>query len=104
MERIELSKKQRTILKAIARGKYPNVCSKEDIKDIIVLRELGLVHGTNVMTGDIVAVRLTDSGTAYMQQNPKLKNPSIWQDKKYIINTAISLIALIISIISITKK
>lgn len=104
MERIELSKKQRTIYKAIACGEYPNVCNKEDIEDIIVLREMGFVHGTNVMSGDIVAMRLTDSGRAYLHQNPKLKNPSVWQDKKYIINTVISLLALGISIIALIKK
>lgn len=104
MERIELSKKQRAIYNAIAREEYPNVCNKEDIEDIIVLREKGLVRGINVISGDIVAVRLTDQGRAYLHQNPKLKNPSVWQDKKYIINTAISLVALVVSIIALIKK
>lgn len=104
MERIELSKRQKALYKAIAREEYPNVCNKEDIEDIIVLREMGFVHGTNVMSGDIVAVRLSEQGRAYLHQNPKLKNPSVWQDKKYIINTAISLVALVVSIIALIKK
>lgn len=104
MERIELSKRQKALYKAIAREEYPNECNKEDIEDIIVLREMGFVHGTNVKSGDIVAVRLTEQGRAYLRQNPKLKNPSVWQDKKYIINTAISLVALVVSIIALMKK
>ena len=56
------------------------------------------------MGGDIVAVQLTDSGIAYLHQNPKHKNPSIWQDKKYIINIAIPLFALVISTIALIKK
>ena len=38
-----------------------------------------------------------------MYDNPKLNNPSIWDDKKYIITTVISVVALIISIIALLK-
>ena len=37
----------------------------------------------------------------FLDRNPKLKNPSIWEDTKYWITTAFALVASIISIISI---
>lgn len=103
MERITLSKKQKKLLTEIAEGIY-NSCSDDDRADIYVLMELDLVHGTKVIGGNVIAIRLTDHGLAYMRLNPKLKNPTIWQDKKYIINTVISLIAMIVSIIALVKK
>lgn len=103
MDRIELSKKQRKLLREIADGRYPNCCHSEDNEDILVLKGENLIQGTEVSDGSFIALSITDFGRAYLRRNPRLKNPSIWQDKKYVINTTISIAALIISIIALLK-
>ena len=51
----------------------------------------------------LICPELTDRGKAYIASNPSLKNPTIWDDKKYIINTIISVAALIVAIIALFK-
>jgi autotransporter-associated beta strand protein len=60
-------------------------------------------YGTTKTYGGIIVTGLTDIGEAYLYSNPQLKDPSIWDDKKYWINTAISLVALIVAIIALFK-
>lgn len=102
MDRIKLSKKEKLLLKKLSVRKYPDQVLEEDIDAFIILKNESLVHGTKGKDG-ILAPRLTELGEAYIASNPKLKNPSIWEDTKYIINTTISIVALIISIIALTK-
>lgn len=104
MERIKLTKKQKHILREIRDRKYPATAHPEDVNDLIYLRESGLIHAVNTIPNSLACIHLVDYGLAYFTFNPKLKNPSIWQDKKYIISTAISIIALAISIIALIKK
>ena len=104
MDRIKLTKKEKQILRAIRDNKYPANAHPEDVNDLIYLREVGLIHGANKIPNSLACIHLADYGKAYFTYNPKLKNPSIWQDKKYIITTAISLIALAISIIALIKN
>ena len=47
----------------------------------------GLGKG-NKVSGDVyITYQLTDYGKAYLLSNPKLKTPSIFDDKKYIVTT-----------------
>lgn len=102
MDRIKLSKEEKLLLKRLSAKKYPDQVLEEDLKVFMILENESLVHGTKGKDG-ILAPRLTAMGEAYIASNPKLKNPSIWEDTKYIINTTISIIALIISLIALIK-
>lgn len=102
MDRIKLSKEEKLLLKRLSARKYPDQVLEEDLKVFMILENESLVHGTKGKDG-ILAPRLTAMGEAYITSNPKLKNPSIWEDTKYIINTTISIIALIISLIALIK-
>ena len=51
----------------------------------------------------LICPDLTDRGRAYIACNPTLKNPTIWDDRKYIINMIISVAALIVAIIALFK-
>lgn len=102
MDRIKLSKEEKLLLKRLSARKYPDQVLEEDLKVFMILENESLVHGTKCKDG-ILAPRLTAMGEAYIASNPKLKNPSIWEDTKYIINTTISIIALIISLIALIK-
>lgn len=102
MDRIKLSKEDKLLLKRLSARKYPDQVLEEDLKVFMILENESLVHGTKGKDG-ILAPRLTAMGEAYIASNPKLKNPSIWEDTKYIINTTISIIALIISLIALIK-
>jgi hypothetical protein len=102
MDRIKLSKEEKLLLKRLSARKYPDQVLEEDLKVFMILENESLVHGTKGKDG-ILAPRLTAMGEAYIASNPKLKNPSIWEDTKYIINTTISIIALIISLIALIK-
>lgn len=102
MDRIKLSKEEKLLLKRLSARKYPDQVLEEDLKVFMILENESLVHGTKGKDG-ILAPRLTAMGEAYIASNPKLKNPCIWEDTKYIINTTISIIALIISLIALIK-
>lgn len=102
MDGIKLSKEEKLLLKRLSARKYPDQVLEEDLKVFMILENESLVHGTKGKDG-ILAPRLTAMGEAYIASNPKLKNPSIWEDTKYIINTTISIIALIISLIALIK-
>lgn len=102
MDRIKLSKEEKLLLKRLSARKYPDQVLEEDLKVFMILENESLVHGTKGKD-EILAPRLTAMGEAYIASNPKLKNPSIWEDTKYIINTTISIIALIISLIALIK-
>lgn len=105
MERIELNANQKKILKALKEMKYStneHPIPPGDYEDINLLAQERLVEARG--TSDkksFIFVRLNDYGRAYLHSNPKLKNPSIWEDKKYWITTILSLAALGISIMAL---
>lgn len=103
MDKIRLTKNAKNILFAIQSNNYPNPIPRKDYEDINLLKQCGLVEIIDAETGFIILAQLSDHGKAYLHINPKLKNPSLWDDKKYLITTSISLLALILSIISILK-
>lgn len=106
MDKIRISERGKIILSSLKNGNYPDSVPDFDYDEFIVLEVDGLVCGSKCKGGNgvtIVAPRLTEDGKAYITLNPKLKNPSIWDDKKYIINTIISVIALGVSILALLK-
>lgn len=99
MEKIKLTNKCKTILKGLNNKTYkPKI---EDNDALLLLHEYGLIAGNRYSSGEVYTCRITPKGEAYLYDNPKLSNPSIWDDKKYIITTVISVVALIISIIAL---
>ena len=106
MEKVKLSKDSKRILLALYNGKYPDRVPESDLEFFNLLEVEGFVKSAHAK-GDghmeMLAPRLTEEGKAYITTNPTLKNPSIWDDKKYIINTIISVLALIVAIIALIK-
>ena len=101
MQRIRLTKNAKRILKELSNGVHYVEISEEDDLDGKLLWHEKLITGIPNEAGTIMAPRLSELGELYLHINPKLKNPSIWEDKKYWITTSISLAALIMSIIAI---
>ncbi len=99
MERIELSKTCKMILRAVKNGDYKKyeIC----YEDILVLIYHGLITGTEVSGRKFMNLQLTKKGIAYITWNKELKNPTIWEDKKFWIATAISIISVLISLVSL---
>ena len=100
MERIELPKCCKPILFAIKEKRYLDIPEK-DYLDLHLLEYEGLVDVVWSEFGSAILANLTYKGIVYMHSNPKLKNPSIWEDTQYWSTTAFALVASIISIISI---
>ena len=101
MEKIKLNDNCKRLLKEIKSGSYQ--VPDSDTDDVMTLNALGLIDITQTKDG-IIIDGLTDEGRVYLHSNPDLKNPSIWDDKKYWINTAISVFALIVAIIALFKN
>ena len=101
MERIKLSKSCKEILLALKNKTFDDNTEFDD-NSVIYLSTIGFIEVIKTTCGNIVT-GFTDIGEAYLYSNPRLKDPSIWDDKKYWINTAISLIALIVAIIALFK-
>lgn len=100
MKKIYLSKSCKKILKAIKNNEYQEI-PKEDTNDLLCLEHNGLVKVIWCEFGYAVIANLSDKGILYMHVNPKLKNPSIFEDKRFWITTAISIAALIVAIIAL---
>ena len=101
MERIVLTDNAKRLFRAIRQGEVHLEITEQDIEDANVLIQENLIVAVPDEAGGLYVPKLTDKGRAYIHQNPKLKNPSIWEDKKYWITTSISLAALIMSIIAL---
>ncbi len=101
MEKVKLTDRCKEILIGLNDRTYQPL--KEDNEALLLLHEYGFLAGNRLTTEEMQTCRITPKGQAYLYYNPKLKNPSIWDDKKYIITTVISVVALIISIIALIK-
>ena len=98
MDKIKLSKDSKRILLSLYNGNYGNMVPDADLEVFVKsARTKGEGHI------EMLSPRLTDEGRAYIAANPSLHNPSIWDDKKYIINTIISVVALAVAIIALFK-
>lgn len=101
MDKIKLTERAKEILRLLKDNKYK--VRDADREDLNLLEIEGLGTGQRLTDHSFHTFKITDMGSAYLYSNPKLSNPSIWDDKKYIITTLISVVALIISIIAIIK-
>lgn len=102
MDKIYLTDNAKRILLSLKQDE--DFMPKEtDENDVILLEQEELLHAERKCDG-LAFVELTDKAIAYMHVNPKLNNPSIWDDKKYIITTLIAILALIVSFISLFKE
>lgn len=97
MEKIKLTNRGKEILLLLKENKYK--VEESDYSELELLTFEGLGQGTKGLSDSYITYQLTDKGKAYLLSNPKLNNPSIFDDKKYIVTTIISIIALILSII-----
>lgn len=97
MERIQLNKREKEILKLLKAGKFSAVVDKKDEMPVKKLIHEGLVSCKENEYGTLLVPNLTDKGELYMYDNSKLKNPCIFQDKGFVV----SIIAIIISIIAL---
>ena len=95
MVKIELTDNAKRIFFALSKDEELRYTDSDE-KDLILLEQEGLVDPC--WTNDGPYPCITDKGIAYIHMNPKLKNPSIWDDKKYLITTGISLIAFALSL------
>lgn len=98
MEKVKLTDRCKEILRGLYDKTYQPL--KEDNEALLLLHEYGFLAGNRLSSGEIYTCRITPKGEAYLYDNPKLKNPSIWDDKKFWITTVIAVLALIISIIN----
>lgn len=97
MDRIQLNKREKEILRLLKAGKFPSVVEKKDEMPVKKLIFEGLVSCKENEFGPLLVPNLTEKGDLYMYDNPKLKDPCIFQDKGF----AVSVIAIIISIIAL---
>lgn len=104
MQKIELNENAKRLLKELKEGiHYTEIPSKYEL-DAKLLRKENLICTIDDEAGTMLVPRLTEFGEIYLHWNPELENPSIWDDKKYIITTAIAFWALLVSIISLFKE
>ena len=102
MDKIRLSDECKTIFLQIINDDYGEKYKQEDNGILALLHEENLIIVKNV-DGIVSEVYPTNKGYAYVQSNPNLDNPKIWDDKKYIITTFISILSLTIAIISLIR-
>ena len=101
MERIHLTEDEKRLLVPIVKNGYGSNYLEEDFEWLYLLEQKGLIKADKSMGGSIFRTSRTDYSIAYLRFNPKLKNPTILDDKKYLINTAISALAVVISAIAL---
>ena len=77
MERIRLTKREKRVLRTLSRQGF-DALSEFDTASLHSLSIHGLVHAAYLEGGGIEDAKLTNMGRAYMQLNPKLRNPVNW--------------------------
>jgi len=97
MERIYLNSREKKIIKQIQNSTYMEAVKQQDKMPMKKLIYEGLVCCKETDLGGMILPELTNKGELYLYDNPKLKNPSIFQDKGFVV----SIVAIIISIIAL---
>ena len=100
MEKISLPQKAKELLWQLNEDKY--IPKEEDMEVLNFLEVAGFGEVQTTADG-LEDFELNEFASAYLYWNPKLKNPTIWDDKKYLITSAIAVVAIIISIIALFK-
>ena len=80
-DRIELTDREKKIILELANGKYDPI--SDDSHELEHLEYIGLGSGIKCEFGGYLTYKLTMKAKAYLFENPKLKNPSILDDKKF---------------------
>ncbi len=88
--KIELTKKEKKIFIDLANDTFD--INSDDFSELEHLEYLGLGKGIKGEFGDYFDFELTSKAKAYVFENPKLKNPSILDDKKFWIEICSNLI------------
>lgn len=101
MERIRLTKQEKTVLRLLASG--CNECPDAYPRHIFVscirsLEQKGLAKGAWQEGGEMEDARLTPFGREYLAENPSLRNPVDW---RWVITTAIATVAALASIVAL---
>ena len=96
MEKIKLTNNAKRILLILNKNEEP-VISDADERDLYLLEQEELIVLEGCKNG-YPFPEITRNGLSYVQMNPKLSHPAIWDAKKYWITTGISLAALALSI------
>lgn len=106
MERIRLAKDEKHVFLHVNehREKRPmNITPVMFIYCLSTLKEKGLINFKSDYD-DVVGVRLTIKGRAYIEQNPKLLNPIDWKWMSVIIVTLMTLIISTINLFCILSR
>ena len=90
-EKIELTEKEKKIFFELANDTYE--IDSNDFRELEHLEYLGLGTGIKGEFGVYFDYELTDKAKAYVFENPKLKNPSILDDKKFWIKLGSTIIS-----------
>lgn len=80
-DKIELTDKEKKIFFNLANKAYE--IDSNDTSELEHLEFLGLGTGIKGEFGGYFDYELTDRAKAYVFENPKLKNPSIFDDRKF---------------------
>ena len=91
MERIRLTKEEKTVLRMVAGKVKPKEFPEHVYLSCVRrLERLGLVEAFWVEEKDTPAeVLLSDTGAMYLAENPSLRNPTDW---KWVVTTAIAVV------------
>lgn len=100
MEKVHLPQRAKEILLLLNEEKY--IPKEEDMEVLNFLEVAGFGEVLTSADG-LENFELNEYASAYLYWNPKLEDPTIWDDKKYIITTAIAIFALIVSFIALLK-
>lgn len=82
-QKIELTQREKEIIVLLATDKYDIDNSSNDFKELEHLEFLGLGEGIKGEFDVYFDFELSSKAKAYLFENPKLKDPSIWDDKKF---------------------
>ena len=96
MEKIELPNECKALMFAMSNVSHiqPNRNDNSD-QWLRVLEYYGLVKGVKNEQDNYIMAELSDKGKVYLTLNPKLKDPSFWDDKHAIIDHVFNLIGAI---------
>ena len=95
MEKIELPDECKFILLCIANNTFHPTLKEEEKGWLAILEHEGLIKQIKDAKGGCIISELTTKGRAYLAANPKLKNPSFWDDKNALVDHLINLVGLI---------
>ena len=86
MNRIKLTRQEKKILRMMRSSKYPSVVKEKDKMPMKKLIFEGLVTCKENELGGLLVPNFTERGELYLYDNPKLKNPNVFQDKDFVLS------------------